>query len=184
MLKRLNTNVFLDDFPTTPCKLESCYFYVPVKARPSGVPRYKTFWQRCITEMASALFFSPSLSTYGRRPVTWHPWGGSLRKAEACLVLGPKPDNLTVIHSKLIKHLQMCHAGRRALLFIRVLHHQHAQANLAALAASQSTYANEMAARGRAGAWQPDLCTEIISKYSSIMGGGVCLEKRVEMRPR
>lgn len=76
------------------------------------------------------------------------PVRDSLQKAEACLVLGPKPDNLTVIHSKLIKHLQMCHAGKRALLFISVLHHQHTRANLAALTASQSTYANEMAAHG------------------------------------
>lgn len=45
----------------------------------------------------------------------------------------------------------MCHAGKRALLFISVLHHQHARANLAALAASQSTYANETAARGASG---------------------------------
>ncbi len=104
-----------------------------------------------------------------------------LRVAEPCLGLGPKPDNLTVIHSKLIKHLQRCHDGERAL-FISVLHHQHARADLVTLAASQSTYANETAAPWWAGDWQPDLCTEIINKYSSIMGGVVCVGKCLAVR--
>lgn len=94
--------------------------------------------------------------------------------AEPCLGLGPKPDNLTVIHSKLIKHLQRCHDGERAL-FISVLHHQHAGPT--SLCSRRLNLPMQMRQRraGWAGDWQPDLCTEIINKYSSIMGGAVCV---------
>lgn len=85
---------------------------------------YKTFWQLCINKHGLR---PPCFSVF----VSTQPWfchgtpvRDCLRVAEPCLGLGPKPDNLTVIHSKLIKHLQRCHGGKR-VLFISVLHHQH-----------------------------------------------------------
>lgn len=83
---------------------------------------YKTFWQLCINKHGLR---PPPFSVF----VSTQPWlchGTPVRDclwvAEPCLGLGPKPDNLTVIHSKLIKHLQRCHEGER-VLFISVLHH-------------------------------------------------------------
>lgn len=108
---------------------------------------YQTFWQLCINKHGLR---PPPFSLFvNTQPPFCHgtPVRDCLRVAEPCLGLGPKPDNLTVIHSKLIKHLQRCHDGERAL-FISVLHHQHARADLVTLAASQSTYANETAAHG------------------------------------
>lgn len=75
--------------------------------------------------MASALHPSHSLSAHSPPFCHRTPVRDCLQAAEPCLGLGPKPDNLTVIHSKLIKHLQRCHDVEGAL-FISVLHHQHA----------------------------------------------------------
>lgn len=57
---------------------------------------------------------SSSLSTPSRHAVTGHPEGTVSGMQGHVYFWGPKPDNLTVIHSKLIKHLQMCHDGGRA----------------------------------------------------------------------
>lgn len=60
-----------------------------------------------------------------------------------------KPDNLTVIHSKLIKHLQMCHGdgGESAI-------HQRPPSPRRNLAASQSNYANEGGTARDGGRWR------------------------------
>lgn len=60
-----------------------------------------------------------------------------------------KPDNLTVIHSKLIKHLQMCHGdgGESSI-------HQRPPSPRRNLAASQSNYANEGGTARDGGRWR------------------------------
>lgn len=131
---------------------------------------YQTFWQLCINKHGLR---PPPFSLFVKsRPPFCHrtPVRDCLQAAEPCLGLGPKPDNLTVIHSKLIKHLQRCHDIERAL-FISVLHHQHAGRPRYARGVSIYLCKWDSSARWWAGDWQPDLCIEIINKYSSIMGG-------------
>lgn len=83
------------------------------------------------------------------------PEGGRLGDAGAASTFrgggGPprKPDNLTVIHSKLIKHLQMCHGdgGESSI-------HQRPPSPRRNLAASQSNYANEGGTARDGGRWR------------------------------
>lgn len=101
-------------------------FYFPNPTCPRNSSVHLTFWQLCINKHGLrpppfSLFVNTPRSPFCHRT----PVRDCLRVAEPCLGLGPKPDNLTVIHSKLIKHLQRCHDGEGAL-FISVLHHQHA----------------------------------------------------------
>lgn len=75
----------------------------------------------------------------GRRGHVYVSGGGAPRE----------PDNLTVIHSKLIKHLQMCHGdgGESSI-------HQRPPSPRRNLAASQSNYANEGGTARDGGRWR------------------------------
>lgn len=142
---------------------------------------YKTFWQLCINKPGLCpppfQLFVNTLPLFCRRtPVRDCP-----RAAELCLGLGSKPDNLTVIHSKLIKHLQRCHDVGR-LPFISLLHHQNTGRPRYACGVSIYLCKWDRGARGERGDWQPDLCIEIINKYPSIMGGVACAGKCLAVR--
>lgn len=93
-------------------------YFSKIKGIPQNGSISQTFWQLCINKHCPP-----------PHPLPPFCHGTAVRDClpveHQCLGLGPKPDNLTVIHSKVIKHLQRCHEQERAP-FISVLHHQHA----------------------------------------------------------